>query len=446
MKRRKQSMPKGIRRRELADGSEVFDPLVYIDGRKRTLGACQTLAEAQALRHAFFKQRASEGASVPRDIGVLTVAQLGDLCLSSSWDVDRWRARVLEMAEFAHWPAPQVLDEHVQIWVDKMARTPIQSGRGAGELPTRGTVYSALSLLKRVYAWAKMPARRYVTHNPCDNVTIRNSTDIKPKSKRNVLDYLREHEARLLLEAKPETIPLEPKTKFITSMMSGARPSDVWRLRWERIDWSAETIRFTSTKTSKEEAHDYTVHALPQLMSALREWWLANGRPDSGLVFPSEDGQVYARGYDAAWSDKRERRHNVWYVDGTEDGSLSAGTRPGKGALSGAAAKELRRERGERRVSKRELAVTPGWRAKLGIKRQVPLYALRHTCACQLLLGSELFTGGRQWSREEIQSQLGHRDSKATEHYMRALGILGRRAAVESKAALKSQAAKRDKR
>ncbi len=84
-----------------------------------------------------------------------------------------------------------------------------------------------------------------------------------------------------------------------------------------------------------------------------------------------------------------------------------------------------------------DVKVYQGYRSKAGIARDVPLYALRHTCACQLLLGSQLFTGGRQWSREEIQSQLGHRDSKATEHYLRALGILGRRAALESREALK---------
>lgn len=433
--------PKGIRRRVLGDGREVFDPLVKIKGKQKSLGTCDSLDEAIAMRHAYFQKLSKEGEHVPRDIGVLTVAQLGELCPMNEWDVDRWRARVLEMAEFARWPATQVLPEHVQIWIDNMANTPIKVGRSAGELPTRGTLESAISLLRRVYRWARMPSRRYVTHNPAEGVTIGNSTDAKPKSKRNLLEYLWENEAKILLEASDAAIPLEPKTKFVVLMMSGARPSDVWRLRWERIDWSAESIRFTSAKTSKVEAHDYTVHALPQLMAALRKWHFSKGRPATGLVFPSidEDGNetIYPRGYDAGWADKLERRHRVWFVDDTEDGSLSAdSTRPKQATRTGAEAKELRKQHGERRTSKGKLKVTPGWRSKLGIKREVPLYALRHTCACQLLLGSQLFTGGRQWSREEIQSQLGHRDSKATEHYMRALGILGRRAALESKAAL----------
>lgn len=423
----KPKLPKGVRRRVLADGREVFDPLVKVAGKQKSLGACDTVDEAVAMRHAYFHKLTKAGEKVPRGTGAdyLTVAQLGELCLTKEWDVDRWRARVLEMAEFAHWPATQVSSEHVQIWIDQMAHTPIKTGRGAGQLPTRGTLHSAISLLRRVYKWARMPARKYVTHNPVEGITIGNSTDAKPKSKRNLFDYLREAEVRQLLDAPRSVLPLEPRTKFITSTFSGARPSDVWRLRWERIDWDQESIQFTSAKTSKQEARNYVVYALPQLMAALREWHMACGRPTSGLVFPARerDGdapaepgedvevdettgeRIYARGYDAGWSDKRERRTKT--VDG---------------------------KRGSKKV--RSLVVTEGYRTKVGIKRPVPLYSLRHTCACQLLLGGKLFTGGRMWSREEVQAQLGHLDSKATEFYLRALGILGKRAASESRVAL----------
>lgn len=414
--------PKGIRKRVTADGREVYDPLVWVDGKQRSLGVCDTFDEAVAMRHAHFKALANAGKPVRADAGILTVAQLGTMCLTSEWDVDRWRARVLNIAEFAHWPATQVSEEHVQIWVDKMANTPIATGRGKGELPTRGTLHSAISLLRRVYRWAKMPARKYVTHNPAQHVTIGNSTDVKPKSKRNVFDYLREDEAKRLIDAPRELLPLEPRTKFLVMMFSGARPSDVFRLRWERIDWSAESIRFTSAKTSKQEARDYTVHALPQLTLALREWWMACGRPATGLVFPAgvdEEGNevVHARGYDAGWQDRKQYDVATWVVDGVE-----------------------------KRKKSDKLRIMKGWRSKIGIKRDVPLYALRHTCACQLLLGGELFTGGRQWNREEVQSQLGHRDSKATEFYLVALGILNQRASRESRAALKLVKAKSEPR
>lgn len=408
MKSKKPKTPKGVRARQLKGGVWVFDALVKIDGKQRSLGTRDTPEDAAVLRHAHFTIEAEKGERVPRDTGVYTVAQLGAMCLSSEWDVDRWRARVLEMAEWADWPATQVLDEHVQLWVADMAATPIKEGRGAGELPSYGTIFSALSLVRRVYRWAGMPSRRYVTHNPAKHVKISESTDARLKKGRNVLDYLREDEAKKLLDADRKKLPLEPRTKFLVLMFSGARPSDAWRLRWERIDWSAESIRFTSAKTSKQEARDYTVHMLPQLLAAIKEWWMAAGRPVEGLVFPAsettleaEDGTVYVeqstyvRGYDAGWADKHDAK-------GTDT-----------------------------------VKVYDGYRRKVGIARDVPLYALRHTCASHLLLGTQLFTGGRAWSREEVQSQLGHLDSKATESYMRSLGILGRRAALESREALK---------
>jgi integrase len=440
--------PKGVRERVLDDGTTRYLAYVTVAGKQKALGTCDTFNEAVALRHAYFealKAKAAETGQVVRmDPGILTVAQLGALCLqagSEDWDGRRWR-RIVETADFAGWPASEVNERHVRLWIAKLAKTPIASGRSAGQRPTRPTVASALSLLRRVYRWGAMPEREYVTHNPAERVTIGESTELKLKTNRNILDYLREDEARAVLESKK--LPLRRRAMFVMLMIAGPRPKDLWRLAWDRVDWKAESIRFTSTKTAAEVSSDYTVHPLPLLMAVLREWWLASGRPAHGLIFPAgtrKDGtqKTFGNGYDAGWQDKRERRTRVWYVDNTEDGSLSAdSTRPKKATVTGEQGKHLRRLYGERRTSKGELKVTPGWRSKLGITRDVPLYALRHTCACHLLLGTPLFTGGRMWSREEVQAQLGHKSSDATERYMLALGIKARRAAIESRAALKA--------
>jgi len=442
--------PRGIRETKLANGTTRYQALVKIDGQQQSLGTRDTFEEAVALRHAYYEARAEKaketGAQVRMDPGILTVAQMGYMCLTGDKDIDRWRYRVVETAEFANFPATQVNERHVRVWIAQMAKTPIKSGASAGEIPTRPTLASALSLVRRVYRWGAMPEREYVTHNPAKHVKISECTEVKLKTNRNILDYLREDETRKILEAPSGRLPLLRKAMFVMLMVAGARPRDVWHVRWECVDWLAETIRFTSTKTSSLENHDYTVHPLPQLLAVLKEWWLASGRPTKGLIFPAgknRDGteRIYARDYDGGWQDKKERRTRTWWVDNTEDGSLSAdSTRPKKASVNGHQAKHLRRLYGEKRQSKGELTVTPGWRSKLGIKRDVPLYALRHTCACHLLLGTPLFTGGREWSREEVQSQLGHQDSDATERYMLALGILARRAAKESKAALKAMA------
>lgn len=402
--------PKGIRRRTLKHGAVVFDALVYEKRKQILLGVCETVSEAEALRHAYFHCRVQEGESVPHDTGILTLRELGYLYLDTLSPVafktnkSRWKARIADMAEFIDWPLSQIDENHVRIWVDKMCTTPIASGRSSGELPGRTTVQNSIDLLRAAFRWAAMPRQGYVTINPVANVTIRSSTVAKPKGTKQLFDYLREDEARRLTETN--ALGLEPKTKFLVLMFSGARPSDVWRLEWQLIDWNLETVVFGSKKTGRP----YVVNMLPQLVAALREWWLASGRPTRGLVFPSSaTDAVYADGYDAGWADKRERRHWSWRV------------------------------RGERRRNKRgDVTVTPGYRTRIGIVRPVPLYALKHTLACHLLLGTQLFTGGRRWSREEIQSQLGHKSSKATERYMLALGLASRRAAEESREALKA--------
>lgn len=416
----RKELPKGVRKRTLKNGSVVYDALVYEKRKQILLGVCDTVSEAEALRHAYFHCRVEEGESIPHDTGILTLRELGHLYLDTLSPValktnkSRWKARVADLAEFIDWPLSQIDENHVRIWVDRMCETPIATGKSAGELPGRTTVQSSIDLLRAAFRWAAMPRQGYVTTNPVANVTIKSSTTTKPKGTKWLFDYLREDEAKKLMET--DVLGLEPKTKFLVLMFSGARPSDVWRLEWQRIDWSAETVEFGNKKTGRP----YVVNMLPQLAAALREWWLASGRRQRGLVFPSgATDEVYADGYDAGWADKKERRHWSWRVKGEREHTRDAA--------------------GEHRHNKKEhVAVTPGYRTKVGIRRPVPLYALKHTLACHLLLGTPLFTGGRRWSREEIQSQLGHKSSKATERYMLALGLASRRAAEESREALKS--------
>jgi integrase len=449
-----EKLPTGIRRKPNKDGSVSYLAYAYEGGAQISLGARDSVDAAVALRLAYYQVKANEGLPTPEDLGILTLRQLGALYFDQfgqKWDKRRWSARIEGMAEFIDWPITQIGQEHVRRWIAKMAATPIASGKNAGEKPTRGTLHSAIVLLRTVFAWACMPDQGYLTINPCPahEVTIKSSTRERPKSRRNVFDYLREDEARLLNEPKIE-IPLAQLTKFRVLMWAGPRPIDAWRLSWPDIDWSTDIVKFGSSKTSHDQITEYFVHMLPQLAAGLREWWLACGRPKRGLVFPSgsfdEKGNElpYTSGYDAGWQDKSERRQWVYYVDNTEDGSLSAdSTRPKRATRTGAQAKELRRLHGERKKSVGELKVTPGWRSKLGITRDVPLYALRHTCACNLLLGTDYFVGGRTWTREEVQSQLGHKDSSATEFYLRALGLASRKAVVESREALKKKRSER---
>lgn len=414
MRGRPPKKPTGVRVRTLKNGEKRYDAMVWERGEQIPLGACETESEAIALRHAYFQHRAKElGESENYDSGALTVRQLGHLYLDTlsetaqRTDRNRWKSRIEELAAFIDFPVSQVGPDHVRIWISKMCKTPITTGKSAGEIPSRTTVQNSINLLRGAYRWACMPDQGYALSNPVDGVTISSSTTARPKKSKWLFDYLREHEAKIVMET--EAIGLEPKTKFLTLMFSGARPSDVWRMAWSRIDWKALTIEFGNKKTGRS----YVVHMLPQLVQALRKWWLASGRPTKGLVFPSEasDDNIYAEGYDAGWADRRKRKH--WLSTETDaDGE---------------------------RVAKKsaDVRVVRGYRSKMGITRNVPLYALRHTGASHLLLGSELFTGGRRWSREEVQAHLGHTSSKTTERYMVALGLASKKAAEDSREALR---------
>lgn len=407
---------KGIYERVTREGETKYDAIVSrSDGGKSStlhLGTRDELGDAVALRNAYHNKVANKaGADSVAAPGMLTVRQLGAMALEKApkHKRTRWNGRVCRAA-FIDWPATQVTELEIQKWVDDQANELIATGRNAGETPCYNTVFLALCLLRTVYKWGAMPKRRYVTHNPALHVTISSSTDAVLKSNRNLFDYLREADAIRVIQGESK-IGLEPWVKFMVSMFSGARPGDVWRARWERVDWDVKSIQFTSAKTSKRESRDYTVHMLSPLFMALRKWWMRHGQPTSGLIFPSATtGEAYASGYDAGWQDIKQKRKYSWV---RADGTLGTN-------------KET------------EVRVTPGYRSKLGITRDVPLYSLRHTCACNLLLGTKTFTGGRTWSREEVQSHLGHTGPEATEHYMRALSIAGHRAVKESREAIRA--------
>jgi len=101
----------------------------------------------------------------------------------------RWKARIVEQAEFIDWPVSQIEQNHVRVWVDKMCTTPIAMGKSAGQLPGRTTVQNSIDLLRAAFRWAAMPSQGYVMSNPVDNVTIASSTTQKPVSTKNLFDY-----------------------------------------------------------------------------------------------------------------------------------------------------------------------------------------------------------------------------------------------------------------
>jgi integrase len=391
-----------IRVRTLKDGTQRFDVLIRdAPGQpQKQIGTFESREQAEALLVLAAIRRAEAGHHVPHDIGVFTLRHLGHLYLDALpanrlvTDKSRWQSRI-ETAEFIDWPLTQISEMAVRRWIDLMARTNIARGKSGGQLPSRSTLQNALNLLRSALRWAVIQG--HIDTNAAKNVTISESTIVAPKTSAlgEVFDYLREDEVRKLLEAD---LPLAQKTAFTLLAFTGARPKDLYLLTWDRVDVRGAAIRFRTHKKHR----DYTASLLPLALEATRAWWMACGQPAAGLVFRGPktyehpQGAPHAKGYDWGWADSEPR--------------------PGK------------------RVN--------GYRVRSGIRRHVPLYSLRHTAATHLLLGSDLYTGGRRWSPEEVASFLGHSDLSTVRRYMVGLGIASMRAVEESRLALKELAAR----
>lgn len=384
-----------IRKRRIKDGSLRFDVLIREPGQaQKQVASFETQEQAEALLALHCVRRAEAGHYVPQDIGILTVRNIGELYLDvlpahrHTVDRNRWRARIAS-AEFIDWPLTQLGESAVKRWIASMAETPIATGKSAGQLPTRSTLQNALNLLRGALRWAVI--KGHVDVNAAKNVTISESTTVQPKTSAigDAYDYLHEHEVRKLLEAP---LPLAQKTAFTLLAFTGARPKDLYLLTWDRVDIRGALVRFRTHKKHR----NYLARLLPVAHEALRTWWLSRGQPSDGLVFPgppSEEhpkGAPHTTGYDWGWADAEPKPGKKW----------------------------------------------KGYRERAGIRRKLPLYSLRHTAASHLLLGTELYTGGRRWSQEEVASFLGHGDLDSVPRYLVGLGIANQRAVEESRVAL----------
>lgn len=385
-----------------ADGSIVYQVLVHDNGKQKSLGTYPK-AKAEARLCAWYKIREEEGHFVPRDTGILTVRTLGELYLDgispakAKVERRRWNARVLN-AEFIDWPITQVSEAAIRRWIRTMAKTPITTGKAKGLTPSHGTLATALHVLRDAFKYAVINELYDV--NPADSVTITGSA-MNIRKGAQAFDYLHIDEVKRVIDGERFEMPLVVHTALMLLTFAGPRPGDLYHTDWMQCDVDAGTINFYSRKRKRH----YLVHLLPPAHDALRRYWLACGRPGTGLLFPGADGKPHADGYDWGWPDKRERRGGKYHL-----------------------------RSGEVREWKRDaVQVTPGWRTKIGIRRPLALYSLRHTCASQLLLGAELFTGGRRWSFEEIASQLGHADLTTVRKYALALGIASKQAVEESR-------------
>lgn len=301
--------------------------------------------------------------------------------------VDRERLvwdRHVKTAPFGRWPMKAIKPRHVQSWIGALLQTAavhavtLDSGevvhRPTGRTLSRQTVVHARRILYACLEQARIEGK--IASNPAAGVKV-------PKVARIVEDedtwaYLTPAEIERLFAVLPSA---RLRAFYSVAIFAGLRAGELLGLRWADVvlDGDAPHLKIrrsfagaTKTAGSRREVPLLPVPNGPR--EALRAWRQeARSAPvvsADGLVWPASDGGCHATGYDAEWTDHRQRA-------------------------------------GER------IAVREGWRSKAKIRAHVRLHDLRHTCGSHLRMG----TWGRAWELHEIMAWLGHSDIKTTLRY-----------------------------
>jgi integrase len=312
---------------------------VTIGGKRRELALSETEAEAWELV-------AAAQLLAPRDAGPRSLLTWGPDFLDDretdghhrgvKKDRARWRARV-STAPFASMPLTAIHERDIRRWIDAMIRKGLK----------RPTVCNALNLL-RVGLEAACIAG-HLDRNPARGIQV-------PKMARTddtwcVLDAA---ECTRLLTC--EKIPIAARQFFTVALYTGARPGELYGLRWQDVRLGGEqpaiTIRYNRDAATKT-GYVRTVPLLPPALDALKAMPRGLGRV---LVWPGDSGSPRKDGDDFGWAE---------------------------------------------------------YHAKAAGVDHARLYDLRHTCASALVSGR----WGRVWSLIEVQAILGHRSIKTTERY-----------------------------
>jgi len=326
-----------------------------------------------------------------------------------------WRTHI-ETAFFIDWQLRAVKPRHIEKWMKQLARKDALSPRRSGSGANRRTEYRSLGrkigsgviaharrVLMTVFAQARIDGK--VSSNPVDGVPV-------PKLRENVIEdedvwtYLTLEEIDALFATLPrvdgETAARVRASKlrafFAVAIYAGLRDGEVLGLRWADLVLDGQQPAFkvrknrtgpVKTRASRREvpmleAARRSLLVLRVELAAMRK---AKGdvaaRPFD-LVFPSDHGGCYSRGYDFHWADQKERR--------------------------------VVRVPGPVRLVERsgDVYVNEGWRARAGVREYVTLHDLRHTCASHLVMGS--------WTPAplnlmQVKAWLGHSSLATTQRY-----------------------------
>ena len=281
-------------------------------------------------------------------------------------DLYRWDRHV-SGERFAQGPIAEIQPRDIRHWVERMMKRRVRrtirgkgSVAGTGTL-SRGTVKHCLTLVRLCLKAAAVDG--HLDENPAQLIAVPKGT---PRTE-DAWTYLKQEEIERLLSC--DEVPGEKRLIFQFAIYSGLRAGEIWGLRWEDVSEDFTTITVRRSYDGVPKNGKARVLPLLSHASAALERWRRLSKSKK-LVFPAEHGGCYAKGFDAGWSDKKDR----------------------KAKPSG---------------------IRAGWKSKAGIERKVRFHDLRHTCASHLVSG----TWGRAWRLEEVRDYLGHSNISVTQIY-----------------------------
>jgi integrase len=222
-------------------------------------------------------------------------------------------------------------------------------------------------------------------------------------------------------------MPFEQRVVFTLELHQAPRQGELAGMDWERCDmvnrgWTiAKSWNRNRTKTGKVRWQAW----IPRAERALRAWWERQGRPATGIVFPSARGP----------RSKQPLGERAAFVLSCPDRLTAAEVverAKAKGVTLTAQAVHAYRSRARQRTDatkpenqvryaegydwgwadhKEKDLTRLGWPRRCGVRNPGRFHDHRDTAATHLLSG----TWGPKWSIQEVSDHLGHTDIKVTQ-------------------------------
>ena len=180
---------------------------------------------------------------------------------------------------FSHWvdrPLAELSRKEVRVWYMGLSATPAHANK-------------ALTFLRRIYNWISS-LDLYEGVNPAVGVTRYQC----PARER----FLTVEELHRFMEGLPH-LSMKPRAYFLTLLLTGARRSEVQKMRWADVDWTTRLWKKSRGKTG-------TTHFLPLPVQVVET--LGQLPRISDFVFPGLNGRPWSlASIQKAWQLARRR-------------------------------------------------------------------------------------------------------------------------------------------